>query len=438
MKLIPLTIVSIYLSSIGLTSATPLTLNDNWSPVTWSDIPVHEKQLFYPGKLTFNWVNSSRHKGYANKFFNDRTCGDCHKGEEFGMGNMLVKSSQDWLNGKEGSISVKIQVAHDDQELFIRAQWKSQVKKPARLNKLMQMNNGEWHAFGGPKSISPNNSVAEDGLSFMIDDGSVPLFAEQACFLSCHTGSDGLDPITSEEVSTLSLSQAHPVKPNQLTKYLPATRNSHAKWNKPVSQSEMDKLKQEGQFVDLWHWRSASSAPLGFADDQYILDARYQDEGKPSSRLNFDALTGQPKYMFDSVKTGHYALSTLDIKKQNSITTLMEGINTQQFDLDKIKPNQLLPQEYFVAPEGSGADLNRIESSAEDGVYTVVLRRKLDTGNPLDDKIFSADKIYTIGMAIHDNDTANRSHFISFPFTLTLSKKANAEITSSYIGTRMN
>jgi hypothetical protein len=76
-------------------------------------------------------------------------------------------------------------------------------------------------------------------------------------------------------------------------------------------------------------------------------------------------------------------------------------------------------------PAGRRADNNDVNGSWKDGVYTVVWRRKLDTGHPADDKILKVGGTYTIGLAVHDDNVTTRFHHVSFPLSLGIGKEAN-------------
>ena len=50
----------------------------------------------------------------------------------------------------------------------------------------------------------------------------------------------------------------------------------------------------------------------------------------------------------------------------------------------------------------------------------MVIRRKLDTGHPLDDKILEPGKVYTFGFSVHDDAAGKRAHVVSFPVTVSI------------------
>jgi hypothetical protein len=55
----------------------------------------------------------------------------------------------------------------------------------------------------------------------------------------------------------------------------------------------------------------------------------------------------------------------------------------------------------------------------QDGSYTVVIRRKLDTGQP-DDKALKPGGIYQFGFSVHDFAAGKRAHHVSFPVSVSI------------------
>jgi len=54
----------------------------------------------------------------------------------------------------------------------------------------------------------------------------------------------------------------------------------------------------------------------------------------------------------------------------------------------------------------------------------VTLRRRLDTGNPLDDKILRDQGAYHVAFSVHRDAQQERWHYVSLPFTLGLNRPA--------------
>lgn len=394
----------------------PLTISDYWSEITWSDIPTKEHILFFPGKTTFDWINSSRHKGYLNQHFNERRCNACHKDEEFGLGNYLIKASQDWLPGKVGAINVKVQIAHDDKNLHIRLQWHGQSKKPARLHTLMEYTDGHWRKIP--------SSPQEEVVSLTWDDGTIPLFNKQGCFLSCHFSKD---PNASDTKSGF-LGEYANTRDSGHSKQLPSVKGLQ-------DHNELIKLQQNGEFADLWQWRSATSGTTGIMENQWLLDTIYSDFKASPVMLNFNPNTEEPLWMFDNSKNNFFALNKLSIVKQKNNMTLIEGYNTIPYDAKKMQPGNLLPLYVVKKNTASQEQIQRVEATWSQGNYTLVFKKPLSAANKLTDKQFGLEKPYTLSIAIHDDNVNGRAHFVSFPISVSFFKHIDADIQSTYVGT---
>ncbi len=85
----------------------------------------------------------------------------------------------------------------------------------------------------------------EDRLVIMIDDGSVPMFAEQGSWITCHRGMrDMPDMATKDQVKAHSLLGGGDLKKSDVRKFLPASRGDDiASWDKTKSADAIAKLK---------------------------------------------------------------------------------------------------------------------------------------------------------------------------------------------------
>ena len=136
----------------------------------------------------------------------------------------------------------------------------------------------QWKWYGhdrNDKAVRAGEQPAlyEDRFSIMLDDGKVPLFAQQGCWLTCHNGMrDTRNQVVGEPV------KKHPLFADakydaDIRKYLASTRTDDAaSWDKTKSKEEIDKIKAGGGFLDLMQWRVNRSGPVGMADDGYVLD----------------------------------------------------------------------------------------------------------------------------------------------------------------------
>src|SRR3970282_1856917 len=105
-----------------------------------------------------------------------------------------------------------------------------------------------------------------------IDDGKVPGFAGQGCWLTCHNGErDAPNQPTADQVKATAFFQS--IKKNAVRKYLPSTRaDAAASWDKGKSLEEIAKIKAAGGFLDLIQWRAHRSNPVGMADRGFVAD----------------------------------------------------------------------------------------------------------------------------------------------------------------------
>lgn len=406
----------------------------------WSKVPAKTVKLIYPGQSTYEWLISPEHKKANDKVLAGRACLSCHEDEEVDTGNKIVSGESPLepvkLAGKSGVIDLKVQAAYDDKNVYWRFQWKTQANVPGTAYPFYRFDGKEWKPYGGQrlkKAVQEGKepAVYEDRLSIMLDDGKVPRFKEQGCWLTCHNGMrDAPKQATKEQVQANALI-GKAMKKNDVRKYIPASRtDANASWDKTKSPEEIAKLKAEGHFLELIQWRAHRSNPVGMADDGYVLEYRNFDAGKNMFVSNLDKDTKQPKYMFDATKVGAKVANGDKIHDPTGPQILLPGQTAVPFDPKAgWKAGDLLPQYYVSreAAQGSAADNANVTGSWKDGMWTVVWQRPLDTGHPQDDKVLKAGGVYTVGFAVHDNNMTSRGHHISFPISLGLGAKADIE-----------
>ena len=404
--------------------------------INWSKIPTKEIRLFYPGLSTYDWLLSPAHAG-AKMVGQGQACITCHKGTEKTRGEKIVKGGDlepTPIPGKNGSIEVKVQAAHDAEYAYFRFQWKSHLKREGRMHDYVRFDGKQWKWYGhdrNDKAVRAGEQPAlyEDRFSIMLDDGKVPFFAQQGCWLTCHNGMrDTRNQVVGETV------KKHPLFADakydaDIRKYLASTRTDDAaSWDKTKSKEEIDKIKAAGGFLDLMQWRVNRSAPVGMADDGYVLEYRNFDEGKNPFSWNINRKTMIPLNMFDAAKVGTKALRAEDIGNPGKPGAIIKETNAVPFDPNAgWKEGDILPGRLISRTDakGSAADNDASYGTWKDGTYTLVWRRKLDTGHPADDKIMKVGGKYTVGFAIHDDNVTTRFHHVSFPLTLGIGVDAD-------------
>jgi hypothetical protein len=154
-------------------------------------------------------------------------------------------------------------------------------------------------------------------------------------------------------------------------------------------------LRSAGYFLDLWHWRAQRSNPIGMSDDQFVAEARFGDAGKSGYSTNWDGDAEATAMMFDPA-TGRLPGAALGrCGRQGRM-----GFRTWSTICVTSRRCRSIPMPtgrkatrcrgVSCANQGSRADIAVSgEGRWADGYWDVTLSRAMDTGNPLDDKIFA-------------------------------------------------
>jgi len=403
--------------------------------IDWAKVPVSNVVLFYPGQSSYEWLRSDGHKGAARQVKRGDACVACHDeaDAEKDMGDQLVQAGRlepTPVAGKTGHVDLKVQAAFDDQSAYLRFQWKTANPFPGTEHQYLRFDGHEWKVYGYPKldkvvQEGKQPGIYEDRMTIMIDDGKVPGFAKQGCWLSCHDGQRDMPrQFTKEEVAANPLLTA--IKKTDVRKYLPETRTDPSDWKTGKSVEEIAKIKAAGGFVDLIQWRAHRSNAVGMADDGHVLEWRLGDAGKDPFSSNADAKTHEPKFMWDERKVGYRSITADQLRKGDHF--LIREQNAVPFDPKAgWREGDLIP-DYLISREdakGSAADNNAI-ASWKDGYWTVLMIRPLGLTND-DDKSLRAGGVYNVGFAVHDDNITTRGHHVSFVKTLGFGAKADIQ-----------
>lgn len=411
-------------------------LSSDSGRLDWGRVPTHTLTLFYPAQSSYQWLRSADHPG-SSMVAQGTSCVTCHNGQEQKLGEKLVKANKlepAPVEGKNGSVQLSVQVAYDNETAYFRVQWKTRNPYPGEAYPFLRFDGKEWKPYGnqrlaGSVRKGEQPAVYEDRLSIMIDDGSVPNFANQGCWQTCHNGMrDAPNQPSAAEVQANPLLKA--LNKNDVRKYLPSTRtDALASWDKGRSVEEIERIKVAGGFLELMQWRAHRSNPVGMADDGYVLEYRNFDAGKNMFSSNLDPKTRQPKFMYDPNKVGKRALAIGDIRKMS--TAMLPGQNAVPFDPKAgWKAGDLLSQYYLSRADaaGSAADNKNAKGVWKDGMWTVEWARPRNLANA-DDKALKDGKAYTFAFAVHDDNMTSRGHHVSFPVTVGFGATAAIEAT---------
>lgn len=148
---------------------------------------------------------------------------------------------------------------------------------------------------------------------------------------------------------------------------------------------------------DLWHWKAARGGQHGECDDQAFAGGdkgRPDDAGKSAYETNADKEGKAPRWVWKDGADGKGAFNA----------DSSADIATDQ----KFADGYTVPSVRLRAPDGSRGDVKAV-SNWQDGMWTVVLKRKLDTGNA-DDVQFKAGESAHFAVATLDNTGASEGH----------------------------
>ncbi|NQU61320.1 MAG: hypothetical protein HQ512_09335 [Rhodospirillales bacterium] len=405
-------------------------------PADWSQVPTKNVKLFYPGQSSYQWLRSSEHKRADKKTWRGDSCVSCHEDEERELGQLMVSGKRlepHPITGKQDVVDLAVQAAHDKDNLYFRFQWKTKNPYPGTAHPHWQFDGKDWKAMGWPRLHKKvwgegQPAIYEDRLSMMIDDGSVPMFKEQGCWLTCHDGMRDMQGLAKTADVKAQALLGKVLKKKDVRKYLPSSRtDKNATWDKTKSPEEIAKIKAAGGFVDLMQWRGHRSNPIGMTDDGYVLQYRLFDAGKKMFSKNWDKKAKMPKYMFDVKKVGFKSRTMDQIRDTSKPSSLIVEDNAAKFDPKAgWKKGDMIPEYYLTrAVKGSAGDNQDAKGTWKDGVWTVVWTRKLDTGHPEDDKIMKPGGVYTFGFAVHDDNITTRGHHVSWPMSVGIGTKAD-------------
>lgn len=214
--------------------------------IDWSGVPNTEVMLFYPGQASWEWVLTESDHSAAKKFREGKNCAECHRTEEAEMGARIVsgeKLEPAPIPGKRGSIKANVQMAHDGDRLYVRIAW-PEATEPQ-----------------GPK-MDPE---AEAMVTMMLGDDNLVEAKRAGCWGACHDDANGM---------------ASAPQGKEITKYLARSRTKITRQGGGENfkeQSALDKMLQDGQFLEYWH-AHVNKGAAAHASHGYILEKRHESE----------------------------------------------------------------------------------------------------------------------------------------------------------------
>ena len=240
--------------------------------IDWSTAPEREITIFYPGQTSIEWVLNGRYHGGARPFSRggDR-CVTCHDKETADMGKKMVtgeKAEPTPIPGKRPAIPVKVQAAHDAENLYLRFEWEDTDHVPVPF------------VDGG--KMDPKNPMK---IAFMLATDEVEYADRAGCWGTCHHDLRSM-PDTPDE-KTMAESPAAKILDlsNGVTKYIKESRTKievkgrrgkkRGGWDKLKSPEEIQAELEAGHFMDLMRYQSGTQAK----ENGYVLEQRHMSGG---------------------------------------------------------------------------------------------------------------------------------------------------------------
>ena len=277
---------------------------------------------------------------------------------EKAKGLIIPFEGKEKFAGKNAHVSTKAVYSGDD--IYFLFKWSDSTKSVTK---------GAWQ-FDGEKWTHQKGN--EDRISLLFEINRINNFATKGCAIACHVPQG-------------------------------ATNAKDGKFGTSTA-------AEKG---DLWHWKAARSDPAGFADDTWLTQisekkgGRKSDAGGGGDQKNMTEDKSKPKYMLAPGKTlGKDGILLADNAVEITSYAVFKIGDTITYRMPKI-------------PAGSRADIKAVSLYA-DGGWTVMLSRKLNTGNE-DDVAFNPRKKYNFAMALFD-DSGDENSYDSEVMTLNFKR----------------
>lgn len=235
---------------------------------------------------------------------------------------------------------VMVQAAYDDQYIVMRVEWEDATESAMK---------SAWTWDGE----SFEKSGGEDRLMLAWPITTNPEFASKGCGLACHNEDDDQD-----------------------------------NWWMGAD--------DEDTRYDAWHWKASRTNPLGYADDKW-WGAQTEPEAYGKGSRHGDAKdSGGYADNHNEEGTGPLYMHGTDLS-----SPLLFAGDAVDIDTSQLSPGDVVPGYVLEYPVGSRGDIQVI-GVWEDGKWTLVVRRLLNTGND-DDIVFVPPRSVPFGLSVVDD-----------------------------------
>jgi hypothetical protein len=273
-------------------------------------------------------------------------------------------------NGYDGirETTVKIKSLYDDKNVYFYIQYADPTQSLARFPWIKQAD-GSWKQSKKKDSTGHDNTYYEDklGMYWAIKARG---FKKKGCAVSCHLTENGKN----NDIDDTSAGRKYTNKP--------------------------------GETIDMWHWKSVRTGPLGMFDDQFVDDTKDPKQNKNWGRKGDTKLGGGYKNNVNESKSGP-AFMNGPYSEKDKYWVLPR---TKTKFVDTFKTGDVAPGIVISPFTGSRGDIS-VQTNWKDGMWTLEVKRALvTTGDKVEiqDVHFSdLNKAYYFGISVFDNSQIN-------------------------------
>lgn len=258
-------------------------------------------------------------------------------------------------NLPKGRTEVTLRALYTDAMVYFLVQYADPTQS-FRRSPWQKQANGSWKRLKDPKDKGGDNNLYYEDKFAWLWNINTPAFEKKGCFAACHTG--GGKPFGN--------------------KYTP----------------------NSGERIDMWHWKSVRTNDVGQIDDQYTDSTRYDPKKAKSAGRHGDPKTsgGYKNNQTADKKGPQFAL------KGNTPAPpyWIRDREKEAFDDSKYKAGDEVPGIVIAPFAGDRGDVSA-RGRWKDGVWTLEIARKLQTGSDFDVQFSDLKKEYAFGVAVFDN-----------------------------------
>ncbi len=254
-----------------------------------------------------------------------------------------------------GTTDITLRSVTAGDTLYFHIQYKDATHS-LRRSPWQKQADGSWKKVTDPNDRGGDNVLYYEDKLAMLWNISSAGFERRGCMVACHTGEG---------------------KPFG-NKYLPSA----------------------DERADIWHLKGVRTGVIGQADDQYLDGTRYDKDRAPEAGRKSDPKTGGG-YADNQNATKTQPTFALKGNRPGPPYWILDA-EKEAFDDTAYKPGDEVPS-IVVAPfTGDRGDISA-NVSWRDGVYTIVMWRKLVTNSAYDVQFNDPRKTYAFGVAVFDN-----------------------------------